>query len=227
MGETSQADYNSCLEYCKGDTECNWITFFADSDACVAFDDCSSIEDLCSSCFTGESDCPLYQPICYTPGQCTGGAFLAESQQVSYNDCLDFCDATPGCNWITHIAGQQVCLAFGSCPSITEDCEGCFSGESTCPDSEPICNVQGQCNGPFIAFLETESSDACLQGCKDADGCEWYNFDMATGFCILTGPCSEIDETCGSCLTGQVSCDVNSVPGECLNDKCIYSVLIQ
>ncbi len=46
-----------CLLLCKGDPKCIWFTHFPASESCFLLTDCSSIDETCTECLSGEFSC--------------------------------------------------------------------------------------------------------------------------------------------------------------------------
>ena len=62
--------YDKCLNNCKRDKTCQWITYDEDSGICEIFDDCFEIEMMdCLNCKTSFKTCST-QPDCYIKGTC-------------------------------------------------------------------------------------------------------------------------------------------------------------
>ena len=52
--------YNKCLKQCKESDTCHWFTFQPSFwNKCMLFEDCPEINTDCSSCLTGERECPV------------------------------------------------------------------------------------------------------------------------------------------------------------------------
>ena len=50
----------------------------------------------------------------------------------SRNGCVDICNSDTSCNWWTFDAPAQMCFLFQECPELTDNCEGCISGQKGC-----------------------------------------------------------------------------------------------
>ena len=124
------------------------------------------------------------------------------------SDCLQLgCWTNPSCEWYTYDTSSRVCLLFSECPTIDESCTTCLSGENECGMNNAECDVLGQCLAVPVGTNVESNQDDCLQDCKDLDGCEWYTFDTSSGVCLLFADCPNIDESCGTCISGEDDCE--------------------
>ena len=57
------ASENKCLELCQASVSCTWYTFEKTINVCLMFHNCSSIDESCTSCTSGESGCNLKQGV--------------------------------------------------------------------------------------------------------------------------------------------------------------------
>ena len=46
-----------CLAKCKSKSQCKWFTFFKSVSECIQFRTCSTIDDTCTNCLSGERSC--------------------------------------------------------------------------------------------------------------------------------------------------------------------------
>ena len=54
VGSANTPDEFTCLELCKSKTECNWFTFFQNTNYCQLFENCVELSsDVCSDCVSG------------------------------------------------------------------------------------------------------------------------------------------------------------------------------
>ena len=61
--------YNSCLDKCKSESRCEWITINPDFNICFLFDECDKIdEELCPNCLSSDTDCDYIR--CHETGLC-------------------------------------------------------------------------------------------------------------------------------------------------------------
>ena len=73
------------------------------------------------------------------------------------------------------------------------------------------CNINGICiNSNLLDRTNATSGSACLQDCKEFQGCKWYSFKQGTTTsCELLSNCNELStENCTLCESGQVNCDL-------------------
>ncbi len=54
------------------------------------------------------------------------------------------------------------------------------------------CSIQGDCIGFSLGqdYLLTERQ--CLEFCKANEGCQWYSYDKANGFCNALLNCQQV-----------------------------------
>ncbi len=48
---------------CKGDPTCIWFTHLSPSKMCFLFTDCSTIDETCTECISGEFSCVLKEDV--------------------------------------------------------------------------------------------------------------------------------------------------------------------
>ena len=72
---TAQASTNEyeCLDLCKSQPNCTWFTFNPESNACLLYENCDSMDEaLCSVCLSGQMECSAPEPTCWVQGYCHG-----------------------------------------------------------------------------------------------------------------------------------------------------------
>jgi hypothetical protein len=122
------------IVFCNTDDNCTWMTYLPDISFCELQTNCSSLDtQLCDNCLSAQHDCIPNEKVCSIQGSCNGIKMHSEEMQTA-KDCLQLCDATPGCRWFTFYTLVPVCVLFENCPSIDESCEDCISGERRCID---------------------------------------------------------------------------------------------
>ena len=68
----------------------------------------------------------------------------------------------------------------------------------------------GNCVGPIVGHVPSNSSDDCLLSCRSAyPDCTWWTFDQADQICFHYKECSTISVDCEGCLTGRNDCQSN------------------
>ena len=73
IGIIPSNDKIQCLELCQNHFNCNWFTFYPDTDLCQLFVSCGSINDKqCPLCVAGHKDCPIPKIECWIKGLCLG-----------------------------------------------------------------------------------------------------------------------------------------------------------
>ena len=61
--------YNSCLDKCKSESRCEWVTINPEFDICFLFDACDKIdEELCPNCLSSNTECDFIR--CNETGLC-------------------------------------------------------------------------------------------------------------------------------------------------------------
>ena len=73
IGILPSKDKIQCLELCQNHVNCNWFTFYPETEICQLFVSCGSIDDkLCPICITGQKECSIPEPVCWVEGVCLG-----------------------------------------------------------------------------------------------------------------------------------------------------------
>jgi len=82
------------------------------------------------------------------------------------------------------------------------------------------CFDLGQCkNSIALGATTADSTNQCLQLCKETSGCEYLTFDHTNGACLLYTECTSLGtEECEQCLSGPVNCNYIEcgIPGQCV-----------
>ncbi len=60
-----------------------------------------------------------------------------ELNVLSEYQCVNMCKSFDNCAWYTFDSKTNVCFIFKTCPSLSEDCLDCVSGEKGCSLSSP------------------------------------------------------------------------------------------
>ena len=53
------ADENECLNTCKVDANCKWYVYNSESGDCTLLRDCTFLDSTCTTCSSGQKECPL------------------------------------------------------------------------------------------------------------------------------------------------------------------------
>ena len=142
---------------------------------------------------------------CFISGECTRSEYEDVTISENPDECLEFCGATPNCNYFTHYQDSSACFAFVDCAELTSSsCTDCISGDVTC--TEQPCFLSGRCDGTLLYFAVAENPDECLDACKSDPECSYFSFDSSDNFCILTTNCQTVDE-CDTCVYGNRGCE--------------------
>ena len=134
VGVSITTDEFACLDLCKENLECKWFTFFTLTNLCLLFEDCQVLdEEICPECLSGQHFCIPDEPVCNVQGFCSG--VLDQFEELpSLETCLQLCQSSFGCRWITFVQTTLECLLYKTCPELDESCDGCFSSERRCID---------------------------------------------------------------------------------------------
>ena len=81
-----------------------------------------------------------------------------------------------------------------------------FLGEKSCTIPEPVCFVQGECQGVLLGTEASLSASACLQSCSSTEGCLWFTFNTGASRCLHFDSCTNLNESCTECISGQRRC---------------------
>ncbi len=84
-------------------------------------------------------------------------------------------------------------------------CPDCFSGEKDCTAPELKCWITGQCQNESFALKTTQSSEECLDLCKNKTDCKWFTFDSSDSSCNMYNECSDL-AGCDTCVSGNFKC---------------------
>ena len=172
---------------------------------------------------TTVSDSPSY---CFEAGECTNSLFLETWETPDPQRCLELCREFGGCEYFTHHADEELCLAFANCEVFDTGCadEGgdCLTGTPACDGnrlvtiltgwtsicfSDLVCWEPGQCQGDDEVVVIAEQYFDCLDRCKEDDDCQWFNYQESDQACVLLLNCESVDDfSCDSCTYSQKEC---------------------
>lgn len=51
----------------------------------------------------------------------------------TYDDCLNVCESSVDCHWITYEVGSGYCVGFSDCTTVSDACSSCITSEVECP----------------------------------------------------------------------------------------------
>ena len=144
---------------------------------------------------------------CFQLGLCRNGYWLDFKPALDEFECLDLCKALPRCGWATYYPYAKSCTLFETCPYLdTEECIDCVTAEKDCVPDEPICWIDGACEGTAFSTVSIPSAKECYQACNSAPECRWFTFHGATSECDLFVICPTIDTSCEECISGERRC---------------------
>ena len=132
VGVFTTTDEFACLDLCKENLECKWFTFSTLTNLCLLFKDCQVLdEEICPECLSGQHFCIPDEPVCNVQGFCSG--VLDQFEELpSLETCLQLCQSSFGCRWITFVQTTLECFLFKTCPELDESCDDCFCYERRC-----------------------------------------------------------------------------------------------
>ena len=134
VGVVITTDEFACLDLCKTNQGCGWFTYSTLINLCWLYTDCPVLDvESCQECLSGKQACIPDNPVCNIHGHCSG--LLDHIEELpSLEDCLQLCQSSFGCRWVTHELASSQCLLYKTCPSLDESCNDCISSERRCID---------------------------------------------------------------------------------------------
>ena len=144
---------------------------------------------------------------CFSSGQCRDSYNLETSRSADEFSCLATCQADPECQWFTFATSLSLCLTFKDCQVLDDEfCPDCLSGQRGCDPGEPVCMVDGGCEGVLDHFESLPTVNDCLQLCNSTLGCRWFTYMGDLSSCLMYKNCPGIDPTCENCISGERRC---------------------
>ena len=135
--------YNECLDFCQNTSECQWFTFFDDTENCILQLDCPFIDKSCQFCHVGQTSCPEREAHCQLQIACNGQLVAPLESALDDQKCLESCKENSQCRWFTFLTDVKSCSLMSDCDIYDDTCQNCISGESNCEASPPIGNSTG------------------------------------------------------------------------------------
>jgi len=129
-GEPASDEF-TCLQICQSDPNCQWLTFFPDSNYCALLENCQTLDTKCLNCLSSQRECTQDEPVCFVEGLCMGTIEGITSASTPA-ECLQLCNSDLDCQWFTFESKASNCILFKSCPTIDESHKECISGERRC-----------------------------------------------------------------------------------------------
>lgn len=146
-------------------------------------------------------------PQCFIKGICADSQVIRSSHvPTTENNCLRDCQNEADCSWFTYDHSLNLCLSFKNCTFLSSvQCQDCVSGEVACQPQD--CSLSGFCKGTLIQYDQIESVDKCRTWCDNEPSCDFFSFDVKSGFCYLFYSCPELDVTQEDFVSGHRGCD--------------------
>ena len=86
--------------------------------------------------------------------------------------CENACKNNSECVWFTYHSNQHLCVLLNEC-LIRKRISGTISGRSRCENQDlPGCNLVGKCTGILLNVAKADTSEVCLDICKN-DECSY------------------------------------------------------
>jgi len=148
---------------------------------------------------------------CFETGECRNSYLLEFRKTLDKFECLEFCNSNPECAWATYFPSTSYCELLKNCATLDADvCSDCLTTKRECIPDEPVCWIEGECEGIVDLIVPTSSADDCLQLCSSTFGCHWFTFYARALECVILKTCSTIDESCNECISGERRCIAES-----------------
>ncbi len=68
---------------------------------------------------------------------------ISVSDDVTENDCLDECQGTETCSWITHDSDGGLCELLEDCGTLDTSCDTCLSSQVQCSQYDDVPSHTG------------------------------------------------------------------------------------
>lgn len=121
--------YNECLAYCNNSTYCLCFTYNEMRDECIEFSYCEGLDITCSSCYSGERNCPV-ELLCNIDGLCNG-RLVDYGLVASETECSSQCELNAACEFYAYREDDGTCALLEDCSEI-QFCPTCHSGQKGC-----------------------------------------------------------------------------------------------
>ncbi len=149
------------------------------------------------------------QRECFSKGECKESFPVTGSVLETQYECRKQCQSNLACTWFTYFQKTSYCQLYKNCFRLDEQsCTQCLSGEKECSAPELKCWITGKCQGDPYSTNSTQTSEECLELCKEDESCKWFTFDPHKQSCNLFTDCSNL-LGCDDCISGNSKCDVN------------------
>ena len=144
---------------------------------------------------------------CFQYGECRDSLHIKGEIVSDEFVCLEMCQSEPECQWLTFFQTTNYCELLKNCQTLDEEvCPDCLTSQRECVPEDPVCFVEGECQGIVDIIKTSASAEECLQLCDSTFGCRWFTFYSTGSECILFKSCSTIDATCEACVSGERRC---------------------
>ncbi len=133
VGASPDITLETCQQDCQNHASCQYFTWYEQENECLFFSDCNFNSTSCADCYTGTAYCSLYD--CFEPGVCINSILLDHDYFTNPNDCLQYCQSNPECQYFSHDPNNNnICALTSDCQNISTACvsSGCVYGQAEC-----------------------------------------------------------------------------------------------
>ena len=126
----------------------------------------------------------------------------------TFGDCIGHCRFIRDCNWISYDQNTTICALYDTCQQIESSPNYQFTS-NYCIKLRKNEFKTGFCTGKSEDVILTSDHISCLQKCQESDSCVEFTWD--TGICALFNKCDGFDDTCSTCITGNLYSVTNPI----------------
>ena len=147
---------------------------------------------------------------CFIAGECNHSFQIAGKLVDNQYLCRKECQLSPYCNWFTYYKEASYCELYRNCLDLDDKtCPDCLTGEKECSAPEIKCWLTGKCAEDPLSTNFTQTSEECLNKCKETPECNWFTFDERKHLCQLFVNCTDL-AGCDSCISANSECQSES-----------------
>lgn len=155
---STETSFRDCQIRCEqSQANCQFYTYYQDSQDCLLYINCPTLNYDCSGCATGQPGCP--KDICDQTGECLHATIVGAHIEDTYNQCLDICrDNDEFCRYFTHDDMTKDCILYLDCPQFdSNSCSSCKTGQPNCT-SQYTCFESGFCVGVSVGHETVDNA---------------------------------------------------------------------